>query len=190
MSDPYAKPEADLGNANAQARYQPNFLSTQGRIGRLRYLAYSIGASLLLYVIAIPVVLIFAAAGVNMASFTSAEPGIAVIVAGLVGFLLYAAIFAIYFVYTKRRLNDLGQTGWLSLLMLVPLANLILWIYIQFFPGQPQANQYGAKPVANSTGVVILACLPLLFVILGIVAAISMPSYQQSMMQTEQAWEE
>lgn len=187
MSDPYAKPEADLAGANSQATYQPQFLSTQGRIGRLRYLAYSMGASLLLYVVAIPVVLIFAAAGVTASSFTSGEAGVASTIALLAIALLYVAAFAIYFVYTKRRLNDLGQTGWLSLLILVPLVNLIMWIYIQFFPGQPHSNQYGAKPVANTTGVIILACVPLLFVVLGIFAAISIPAYQDYVQRAQQA---
>lgn len=187
MSDPYAKPEADLAGTNSQATYQPQFLSTQGRIGRLRYLAYSMGASLLLYVVAIPVVLIFAAAGVTASSLTSGEAGVASTIALLAIAVLYVAAFAIYFVYTKRRLNDLGQTGWLSLLILVPLINLIMWIYIQFFPGQPHSNQYGAKPVANTTGVIILACVPLLFAVLGIFAAISIPAYQDYVQRAQQA---
>jgi uncharacterized membrane protein YhaH (DUF805 family) len=187
MSDPYAKPQADLGGANSQATYQPKFLSTQGRIGRLRYLAYSMGASFLLYLVAIPVVLIFAAAGVTASSLTSGEAGAASAIAMLAIVVLYIAMIAISFIYAKRRLNDLGQTGWLSLLMLVPLVNLILAIYILFFPGQPANNQYGAKPVSNTTGVVILAFFPLLIFILGIVAAVSLPAYQDYVQRAEQA---
>lgn len=187
MSDPYAKPEADLSGANSQATYQPKFLSSQGRIGRLRYLAYSMGASLLLYVVAIPVVLIFAAAGVTVSSLTSGEAGAASAIAMLAIVVLYIAAFAIYFIYTKRRLNDLGKTGWLSLLMIIPVVNLIMWVYIQFFPGQPQANEYGAKPVANTTGVIILACFPVLFAVLGIIAAISLPAYQDYIQRAGQA---
>jgi len=188
MSDPYAKPEADLAGANSQATYQPKFLSTQGRIGRLRYLAYTTGASFLLSILAIiPIALIFVAAGVTVSSFAKGEMGIAVtIIAILVSAVLYIAAIAIGFIYTKRRLNDLGQTGWLSLLLFLPIVNIILGIYILFFRGNAQSNQYGAKPVPNSAGVIILASLVILLYLLSI-AAISIPAYQGYTLQSEQA---
>ena len=45
-ANPYSAPDADLGG-HAQETYDPKFLAVSGRIGRLRYLAYSIGITFL-----------------------------------------------------------------------------------------------------------------------------------------------
>ncbi|WP_295988617.1 DUF805 domain-containing protein [uncultured Variovorax sp.] len=46
-----------------------------------------------------------------------------------------------------RRLHDIGKTGWLLLLALIPLVNLVL-IYFYVQPTQPESNAYGEPPVA------------------------------------------
>jgi uncharacterized membrane protein YhaH (DUF805 family) len=46
-----------------------------------------------------------------------------------------------------RRMHDMGKTGWLLLLAIIPLVNLIL-IYFLVQPTQPESNQWGAPPVA------------------------------------------
>ena len=46
-----------------------------------------------------------------------------------------------------RRLHDVGKSGWMLLLMVIPLVNLILmilWFIVD--AGQPHANSYGAVP--------------------------------------------
>jgi len=43
-----------------------------------------------------------------------------------------------------RRLHDIGKSGWLQLLGLIPIIGWILLIYWAAQPGQPDANQYGA----------------------------------------------
>jgi uncharacterized membrane protein YhaH (DUF805 family) len=50
-----------------------------------------------------------------------------------------------------RRLHDIGKSGWLQLLGLIPIVGWIILIYWACQPGQPEANQYGAPP---STAVV------------------------------------
>ena len=44
-----------------------------------------------------------------------------------------------------RRLHDTGKSGWLVLLGLVPIANLVLLVFLAL-PGDPGANQYGPNP--------------------------------------------
>ncbi len=44
-----------------------------------------------------------------------------------------------------RRLHDIGKTGWLLLLGLIPLANFVL-LYFTVQPSQPEANQWGSPP--------------------------------------------
>ncbi|MBB3638688.1 MULTISPECIES: DUF805 domain-containing protein [Variovorax] len=46
-----------------------------------------------------------------------------------------------------RRLHDIGKTGWLLLLALIPLVNLVL-IYFYVQPTQPESNAYGEPPAA------------------------------------------
>jgi len=46
-----------------------------------------------------------------------------------------------------RRMHDMGKTGWLLLLAIIPLVNLLL-IYFLVQPTQPEGNQWGAPPVA------------------------------------------
>lgn len=50
-----------------------------------------------------------------------------------------------YSVFTKR-LHDLNKSGWLSLLVFVPLANVILSIVLLFKPGSRGINNYGEQP--------------------------------------------
>ncbi|RYZ13265.1 MAG: DUF805 domain-containing protein [Comamonadaceae bacterium] len=46
----------------------------------------------------------------------------------------------------SRRLHDIGKSGWLQLVMIIPLVNLIL-IYFFVQPTQPEGNVYGAPPL-------------------------------------------
>ena len=75
------------------------------------------------------------------------------------------------------------MTGWLSLISLIPLGVLVFW----FVPGTPGENDYGKRPPPNTTGAVVLACLLPFFVIVGIVAAVAIPAYQQYAEQVAEA---
>jgi len=46
-----------------------------------------------------------------------------------------------------RRLHDIGKSGWLQLLMLIPIVNLVL-IYFYVQPSQPETNPHGAPASA------------------------------------------
>lgn len=46
-----------------------------------------------------------------------------------------------------RRLHDIGKTGWLMLLGLIPIVGFVL-IYFMVQPGQPDSNAYGPPPSA------------------------------------------
>lgn len=48
-----------------------------------------------------------------------------------------------------KRLHDLGKNGWWSLLMLVPVLNLGLVIYMVFVKGDEFTNDYGPDPLSN-----------------------------------------
>jgi uncharacterized membrane protein YhaH (DUF805 family) len=47
-----------------------------------------------------------------------------------------------------RRLHDIGKTGWLMLLWLIPVIGWIVLIYWAVQPTQSEANKYGEPPAA------------------------------------------
>lgn len=140
-ASPYAPPRTPL-DATQGEYAELKVFSVEGRIGRMRYLAWSM-------------VLLFAcipAMGIS-ALLTQASQALGMV-------LLIASCIALAFVMvviTAKRLHDLGWSAWLMLLNLVPVVNTIFSILILVMPGHPQANLYGPPPPPNSTSVKVLA---------------------------------
>jgi uncharacterized membrane protein YhaH (DUF805 family) len=109
----------------------------------------------------------------------AASPGVAVAVAALG----YIAIVVVQILLTIQRAHDMNVTGWLCLISLIPLAALIFW----FAPGTRGENNYGRQPPPNTTGAVILACILPIIMIVGIVAAIAVPAYQDYVQRAAQS---
>ena len=165
--NPYSAPGAELGGGQSEL-YMPSIFSFNGRIGRLRYMAYGIGSYLLLMMVMIPVV--------GTSAFTGAEEAMSTFAMIAMG-IIYIAMLVAGVAFAKRRLNDLNRSGWWMLLSIVPFVNLIFTIYVIFFPGTESDNDFGAAPAANSLGVQILGwMMPVLFV-LGITAAVVIPQF-------------
>lgn len=49
---------------------------------------------------------------------------------------------------TARRLHDLNLTGWLCLIMILPIIRICLMVYLVITDGKPEANQFGEPPAA------------------------------------------
>jgi uncharacterized membrane protein YhaH (DUF805 family)/Tfp pilus assembly major pilin PilA len=167
--NPYTVPTTAL-EADGADIYLPSIFSFSGRIGRLRYLAYGVGFSLLLGIATVPILGVVGVLGVQ-----SGMPAISLVVIGI----FYLATFVISVMFSKRRLNDLNRSGWWFLLFFIPIVNLLLAIYLVFFPGTDGPNNFGAAPVQNSWAVILMA---ILFPIIpvggtGILAAIAIPQY-------------
>lgn len=155
MQNPYGAPRAAVGDA-AEEFQAVKLFAVSGRIGRARYVVYSIVVSLLIMFVA------------GLATAFLGPLGVAILVAG------YIAMFVIQIMLTIQRSHDFNMSGWFSLLALVPLVNLLFW----FIPGTDGPNRFGAKTPPNSTGVLIgVWIVPAVFV-LGIVAAVALPAYQ------------
>jgi uncharacterized membrane protein YhaH (DUF805 family) len=167
-ANPYTAPDAELAGASEEL-YQPSIFSFQGRLGRLRYLAYGIGVNLVLMIVMVPLM--------GATAFMGGDPdGMSVTVMVVIG-IFYIATFVVSIMFGKRRLNDLNRSGWWFLLFIIPLVNLALIIYLLFFPGTDGPNNHGAPAVENSTGVLILAWMLPVIMILGIVAAVAVPMF-------------
>jgi len=159
-ANPYAKPNAAVAEAGEEYQ-EVKVFSTSGRIGRVRYIAYGVGIYLLFGIL-------------------GALLGYVIGNAGMV--IAWIAIMVVGFMLTIQRCHDFNTTGWLSLLVLVPLVNLIFW----FIPGTDGDNNYGAKTPPNGVGVIIAACIvPIVFVV-GVLAAIALPAYQQYQIKAQQ----
>ena len=104
-------------------------------------------------------------------------------ISGIVMFVAYAFMLVISVILTVRRCHDFNTSGWLSLLLLLPLVPIIFW----FIPGTDGPNKFGAKPPPNTVLVTIGGLLiPIVFVG-GILAAIAIPAYQGYVQQAQQA---
>lgn len=49
-----------------------------------------------------------------------------------------------------RRLHDIGKSGWMYLIILIPFAGFIWLIVLLATDSQPGDNQYGANPKLNT----------------------------------------
>jgi uncharacterized membrane protein YhaH (DUF805 family) len=160
--NPYAPPRAAVDDVDPGQAYQPvRFWSARGRIGRLRYLAYSMGGYVA-FVLALAVVV-----GVATATQSGAVAATVAPWALLVPYLVFFVLLSI------QRSHDMDVTGWLSLVALIPLVGLAFL----FIPGTRGANRFGPPPPLNTTGVKVMAALPLVVFVVGIVAAIALPAY-------------
>lgn len=160
--NPYTIPKAEVTGARTGEYGEIKVFSRKGRLGRLRYIGYTTGFSLLFGAL-------IGGIGSVLGSTSGPDAALPVIIIG------YAAILIIMVLLTIQRTHDFNSSGWLALLLIIPLVNLIFW----FIPGTDGDNRFGYKPPPNGVGVVILALiLPAVFVI-GIVAAIAIPAYQQ-----------
>jgi len=153
----YSAPAARVADPSSAEYSRINIWSLKGRLGRVRYIAYSIGFGLL----------------TNMASTAAVTLGGETV--GLV--LFFAALAAggcIHVLLSVQRAHDFNTTGWLAVLALIPLLNFIFW----FVPGTPSENRFGKQTPPNSRGVIIAAWIVPIVMISGILAAIAIPAYQ------------
>jgi uncharacterized membrane protein YhaH (DUF805 family) len=158
IDSPYSPPRAAVGEALPEFSELKVF-SVQGRIGRLRFLAWTLAS-----------LLVAAAVGgvIGLSLFTGDRlvlGGLFFIIGGLI--YLYVAI-----AITVQRLHDLGWSGWLCLLSLVPFVGSVFPILLAVLPGNTGANRYGAPPPPNSTAVKVLALLWLVLLAVVFVSAL------------------
>jgi uncharacterized membrane protein YhaH (DUF805 family) len=94
----------------------PHLVNPKGRTNRLTYIALSIALGLL--------------------SFKLMDPhrvhGWEVI--------LNFPILAASLIVTIRRLHDVGRSGWWVLAMLIPLINIVFFLFLAVFPGKVADN--------------------------------------------------
>jgi uncharacterized membrane protein YhaH (DUF805 family) len=154
-TNPYATPRSlEISNDSNDPPQEVKVFSVKGRIGRVRYIVNLMGLYLFVAVIAAGL----QAAGVSFLSFA-----------------LGAAYLVMLVMLTIQRCHDFNTSGWLSILIIIPVVNFIFW----FIPGTNGVNRWGNKTPPNSVLSTILATVLPLIVIVGITAAVAIPSYQK-----------
>jgi uncharacterized membrane protein YhaH (DUF805 family) len=164
QNNPYQAPGANVYDVSAQSDVfdETNPFSPSGRFGRLSYLSW---ATLVNFLLTIPIFLI--AGGISAMQEQAATGGVLMIALQVVT-VVVAILFSI------RRFHDMNASGWWSVLMIVPLVNVITALVLLFKGGSDGANNFG-PPRITRTWEKVLGYIIAGMLILGIVAAIALP---------------
>lgn len=177
IDNPYGAPKAALGTGESAEEFAAvKFWGASGRIRRAYYLFYGtvvpwlilIGIGMVAGIISV----IFVALGL------ASVGGILVILLVAVGYLGFVVLHCMS---GLRRLHDINASGWLLLLLILPLVNLVLLIALLFVPGTKGENKFGPRPQPAPTLIKVVAIggFGLIFVVtFGILAAIALPAYK------------
>lgn len=163
-AQPYAPPRAQIGEP-APEYGELKVFTIQGRIGRLRYLAWSMSLM---------------AAALGLLLVASVAFAVSAVLGSILTGVLCLAFLFVSMQICVQRLHDIGWSGWLMLLNLVPIVGNLFSLAILLMPGNEGPNRFGPPQPPNSRAVRILAALWLLVPVIGILAAIALPAYQQS----------
>lgn len=181
-TNPYATPASDVRNAGQEEYGTVKFFSVSGRLGRLRYIAYTMALILIAWLggSLLGGILVAVTAGAGEGAAMGAT------IIGVV--IIYATMIIGSFMLAIQRVHDFDTSGWITLLFLVPLVNMIFGLILWFIPGTNGENRYGKKTPPNTTGVTVMALLvPIFIVVVGILAAIAIPQYNEYAKRAQEA---
>ena len=180
MPNPYSTPESNLQRDlnNGQNDTSSPF-SASGRFSRYSFLAWNFVLNIVVMIIVFAVLAIMGAAS-DLMTMTDPNQALAFYTSGAGLFVLAIMLvsFVISMIFFIRRLHDIDMSGWFSLLIIVPLVNLIFGIFVLVKKGTEGANRFGASRATPGwekvLGIISLVIIVLYFVVLiaGIVMAI------------------
>lgn len=153
-ASPYAPPRTPVAQ-DWPAVGELKVFSIQGRIGRLRYLAWSLAL--------VGVAMLVAALCVGVLS-------VSLVAGGLLGTIALVAFVVVSIQIGAQRLHDAGWSAWLLLLNLVPVVGSFFPLLMMAVPGNTGPNRYGPPPPNNTPRVKVLAILWLAVLALAVVA--------------------
>lgn len=181
--NPYVTPDSDVQDISQHEEAEVKVWSFRGRLGRVRYLAYLMSLFFITWIGGglLAAILIPMAAAENQGALT---PVMILLLSAIYGVLLIGS-----FSFAIRRIHDFNASGWLSLLLLVPLVNVFFGLALWFIPGTDGANHFGTKTPPNGAAVTILAALAPIILIgyIGVIAAIAIPQYQAYVQKAQEA---
>lgn len=177
-NNPYRSPASNLtspvGGVDTTSPLDPS-----GRFGRLSWMAWN----LLLALVGFLVVMALMATGMIAVPDpqTDATAGLGTgLPLGVLVLQLALVVFGV--LLTIRRFHDMDASGWWSALLIVPLANLIVFLVLAVKRGSADRNRFGPpRPTAGWEKVlgILYIVLMVVGVIGGILAAIAIPAYME-----------
>lgn len=156
-ASPYAPPRSSVA-PDWPAEGELKVFTVQGRIGRLRYLAWTM-------------VLTFV--GLLLAALCFGVMSVSLVAGGLLGAVLFVALIIVSIQMGAQRLHDAGWSAWLLLINLVPFVGSFFPFLMMVIPGNGGPNRYGPPPPPNNKGVKCLAALWLIFLALMFVGGLT-----------------
>lgn len=174
QTNPYATPGSDLTLSEPQEEKDIKVWSFSGRLGRVRYLAYLMSLFFLVWIGG------GLLAALVIPTISQQDQIFFPVVTSIIIIAIYGVLLVGSLSFAIRRIHDFNASGWWSLLLFVPLLNVLFGLSLWFIPGTDGANRFGAKTPRNGTAVSIIAALaPLILVgYIGIITAIAIPQYQ------------
>lgn len=155
-ASPYAPPRSAV-TQDWPAEGELKVFTVQGRIGRLRYLAWTMVLSFV---------------GMLLAALCFGVLSLSLVAGGLLATVLVIAFLVVSIQMGAQRLHDAGWSAWLLLLNLIPLVNSVFPLLMMVIPGNAGANRYGPPPPKNTRSVKVLAALWVIFLALVFVGAL------------------
>lgn len=177
-SNPYASRSSDQLQHDTGEVEQPTLFAYSGRVNRMRFFTYLSLVNLVGMFVSLVVM--------GILSVISPALGVAAY------FLIVLALMVYSFSPYIRRLHDFGMSGWWTLMMFVPLANIVFILMMLFRRGDSGANAYGLPNPPNEGGIVAgfwtaIALTVIIPFIFGILAAIAIPQYHAYVERAEQS---
>ena len=128
VPQPQPQPNSPSNNSiSAEPSFWTMLFSFKGRIRRTRYWLTGICTQLLF----LPA---------NLADDDMSE-GVAIFT-----LLIFIPAIWVWLANIAKRCHDFGKSGFLGLLLLIPVVNLAIGIYLAFFKGELNDNEYGPSP--------------------------------------------
>ena len=177
QSNPYSSPRSDLSRPVAGLVDTTNPFDPKGRFTQLSWLAWN----LVLGVLMMGAVFGLMALGVIAVPEPEANEAVPVFMG--IGLLIPQILFlVVYLLLAIRRFHDINAAGWWSILLIVPLANLVAVLVLAFKRGDAMANRFG-PPRPTPSWERVVGIISIVFTVVGlvggIIAAIAMPALME-----------
>lgn len=182
-NNPYATPISDVSNASPDEYGKENLFMLRGRLGRVRYIAFSMALILIVWMggtmLSGPVVRLMMPLGFDAAMMAMT----------VMKMVIYGGLLIGSFMLAIQRAHDFDTSGWITLLFLVPLVNVIFGFVMWFIPGTRGENRFGRRPPPATMGTKVIAVVGVttFIVIIGLIAAVATAEFQEYQRKAQQA---
>ncbi|WP_410209671.1 DUF805 domain-containing protein [Aquirhabdus sp.] len=114
--------------------------SIQGRFSRLSYLAW-VGLLTLIALIVVLINTLLVSRNISAEAMLDQPPTLSYLF--WPSWIVLIIFFYLSNVFMIRRLHDLNRTGWLGLIVYVPVIGFLFWLYLVLAHGSTERNRYG-----------------------------------------------